>query len=511
MASADAYPFPTLAAPARYALALGAVGLVLLLDRTFATLVDDGSEFLLLGTAVIAIAWIGGVGPALLAVVGGAVLGRHGADPAGATDMHLAIFIVHGLLVTAIVSEMRHQRHVAERRAREADHARRAGEAAAMMKDEFLATLSHELRTPLNAVLGWVHLIRTDRLDPATERRGLESIERNVRRQAQITSDLLDVSEALTGRLHLDCRTVALDDAVRQAVRAVQPAAHAKRVTVIPELPPDPIFVFGDAVRLRQIAWHVLANAIKFTPPGGHVRTAVRVEGDIARLIVADTGPGIAPEFLPRIFERFTQQDGSTTRVAGGLGMGLSLVRELVELHGGRIRAANDAAGGAIVTADFPVQALAAVSASAAREAPAADDSWGAPLDGIRVLVFEPDVEGRQILRHLLEERGAAVQTAASLGDALESLEGWRPDVLVSDSAFDGGGSYSLVGKVPRLEAERGGRIPALALTSLARQDSNARMLLAGTVREVQKPLEPARLTAEIARLAGRERRQMVR
>jgi signal transduction histidine kinase/CheY-like chemotaxis protein len=511
MASADAYPFPTLAAPARYALALGAVGIVLLLDRTFASLVDDGTEFLLLGTAVMAIAWIGGVGPALLAVVGGAVLGRHEADPVGATDVHLAIFIVHGLLVTAIVSEMRHQRHVAERRALEADHARRAGEAAAMMKDEFLATLSHELRTPLNAVLGWVHLIRTDRLDPATQRRGLESIERNVRRQAQITSDLLDVSEALTGQLHLDCRTVALDEAVRQAVRAVQPAARAKRVLVLPELPPVPVLVFGDAVRLRQIAWHVLANAIKFTPPDGTVRVAVRVERDMVRLTVADTGPGIAPEFLPRIFERFTQQDGSTTRVAGGLGMGLSLVRELVELHGGRIRAANHEGGGAIVTAEFPVQTPAAVPASMAREALAVDDSRGAPLDGIRVLVFEPDVEGRQVLRQLLEERGAAVQTAASLGDALESLEAWRPDVLVSDSAFDGGGSYSLVGKVPGLEAERGGRIPALALTSLARQDSAVRMLLDGTVREVQKPLEPARLTAEIARLAGRERRQMVR
>ncbi len=510
MATADAYPFPALAAPARYALALGAVGVVLLLDRTFPRLVDDGSEFLLLGTAVMATAWIGGVGPALLAVVGGAVLGRHEADPAGATDMHLAIFIVHGLLVTAIVSEMRHQRQVAERRAHEADRARRAGEAAAMMKDEFLATLSHELRTPLNALLGWVHLIRTGRLDSATERRGLESIERNVRRQAQITSDLLDVSEALTGRLHLDCRTVSLDDAARQAVRAVEPAAHAKRVSVIPELSPVPVLVFGDAVRLRQIAWHVLANAIKFTPPGGSVRIGVRIEGDIARLRVADTGPGIAPEFLPRIFERFTQQDGSTTRVAGGLGMGLSLVRELVELHGGKIRAANDEAGGAIVTAEFPVQLPAVIPASATLLPGVVDDSRGAPLDGIRVLVFEPDVEGRQVLKELLEERGAAVQTAASLGDALESLEGWRPDVLVTDSAFDGG-SYSLVGKVPGLEAERGGRIPALALTTVARQDSSARMLLAGTVREVQKPLEPARLTSEIARLAGRERRQLAR
>jgi CheY-like chemotaxis protein len=163
-----------------------------------------------------------------------------------------------------------------------------------------------------------------------------------------------------------------------------------------------------------------------------------------------------------------------------------------------------------VVTAEFPVQPPAAIPASASTPL-GIDDSWGAPLDGIRVLVFEPDLEARQVLKELLEERGAAVRTAASLGDALESLEGWRPDVLVSDSAFDGGGSYSLVGKVPGLEAERGGRIPALALTSVARQESSARMLLAGTVREVQKPLEPALLTAEIARLAGRERRQIAR
>src|SRR5829696_9088198 len=357
--AADAYPFPTLATPLRFGIALGLVAVVFLLDTIAPSLIDDGSLFILLGTAVGATAWFAGTGPALAATVIAAVLGasRAGGPLDGAIPIHLALFLVHGLLLTAVVAELRSARRDAETRALEAQAARREGEAANRMKDEFLATISHELRTPLNAVLGWVHLLRTVRLDSPTSVRGLESIDRNVRHQAQLTADLLDVSKALTGRLRLDSRPSLLDDAVRQAVSAASSAAKAKGVR-LNLTAANPVAVHGDGTRLRQIAWHLIANAIKFTPRGGTIDVAVRADGDEARLTVEDSGKGISPEFLPRVFERFTQADSSATRTAGGLGVGLALVRELVELHGGEIEAQNRAGGaGAIFTVRLPLQA----------------------------------------------------------------------------------------------------------------------------------------------------------
>ena len=289
--------------------------------RVGGSTVDDGSRFLLLGTAVMASAWFVGSGPALAATVLGAVLGAlevgdAPTDAAAAT--HLAIFVVQGLLLTALVSELRAARRASEQQARVAQAARREGEAANRMKDEFLATISHELRTPLNAVLGWVHLLRTGKLDQRSASRGLASIERNVRLQAQVTADLLDVSKALTGRLQLESVPTSLGEPVRQAVSAVAAAARAKGVA-IHSMPSDAaVVVLGDPTRLRQIAWHLLANAIKFTPRGGEIDVAVEAVGEEAQLIVRDTGCGIEPQFLPHIFERFTQADGSATRAKGG-------------------------------------------------------------------------------------------------------------------------------------------------------------------------------------------------
>src|SRR5215217_495702 len=364
MSTADAYPFPTLPAPMRFAVAVGAVGAVFLFDYLFGSVIDDGSHFLLLATAVMASAWFAGTGPALAATVTGALVGAWQQPNAlgnpRATGTHLALFVVQGLLVTALVSELRRARRVAEQQAVEAQEARRETESAGRMKDEFLATISHELRTPLNAVLGWLHLLRTGKLDPTTSSRGLESIERNVRLQAQLTGDLLDVSKALTGQLRLESRAVSLVDTVRQAVLASTPAAQAKAVQVtctVPETSRVP--VLGDPTRLRQIAWHLLANAIKFTPRGGTVRLSLETVHDSAVLTVSDSGPGIDPKFLPRIFDRFTQEDPSPTRTSGGLGVGLSLVRDLVELHGGDVRAENrDTNHGAVFTARFPLHAV---------------------------------------------------------------------------------------------------------------------------------------------------------
>jgi signal transduction histidine kinase/CheY-like chemotaxis protein len=506
-------PFPTLPAALRYTIALASVGIVYLADYVLGPLIDDGSLFLLLGIAVMLGAWIAGTGPALAATVVSAVLGA--ADPAAsnvddrATPTHLALFVVQGLLLTAVVSELRASHRLAEQKARDAHDARRESEAAARMKDEFLATVSHELRTPLNAVLGWVHLLRTAKLDPLTWARGLESVERNVRVQAQLTANLLDVSKTLTGTLRLHPRCLSMTDVVTDATNTARPAARAKGVKVTAHLPSDPVPVLGDPARLHQIVWHLLANAIKFTPKGGDVGVAVEKTPDSLVLTVRDSGSGIAPEFLPYVFDRFTQEDSSPTRAAGGLGVGLSLVRELVEMHGGEIKAANRAdRTGALFSVTLPRQPDAALEpfAAAATVSPSSP-----PLDGLRVLVLDRDPEGREVLRAVLQQHGVAVRTVASVAEALEALEAWRPDALITDSATPAHDSYALVGKVQWLEADRGGRIPAAALTAYARTDDRVRRMLDAVQRDLPKPIEPALLTAEIARLTGRERRRATR
>jgi signal transduction histidine kinase len=509
---ADAYPFRTLSVPSRFGIAIGLVALVFLIDQSSGEFIDDGSHFLLLGTAVGATAWFAGTGPALLATVLGAVLGAtHGNErDTGAVALHLALFLVHGLILTGVVDELRRARRNAEARARDANSARRESEVANRTKDEFLATISHELRTPLNAVLGWIHLLRSGRLDAPTARRGLEAIDRNVRLQAQLTVDLLDVSKALTGKLRLNSCPAALEDAVRQAISSAMSAAKAKGVHLV-LTQTEPAVVHGDPTRLRQIAWQLIANGIKFTPRGGTIEVATLAVNGEALLRVQDSGQGIDPAFLPRVFERFTQADSSATRTAGGLGVGLALVRELVELHGGEIEARNRAdRNGAVFTVKLPLQ----VAETAQRTKPLAEDmpsAEGPPLDGLRVLVFEEDMEGRELMRTLLQHGGADVQTASTVGDALTSLEAWRPDVLVSDSLSPEHDSYSLIGKVHSLEAHRGGRIPAAALTAAARTDERLRHLLADVQRDLPKPVEPAVLAAEIARLTGRERRRAQR
>ena len=359
MSTADAFPFPTLPAPLRFAIALATVGLVYLTERAFGSFIDDGSLFLLLGTAVMASAWLAGTGPALAATVFGAILGAWdsagAADTSRATQTHLALFVFQGLILTGVIAELRAARRRAEREARDADSARHESETANRMKDEFLATLSHELRTPLNAVLGWVHLLRTCTLDQATSDRGLESIERNVRLQAQVTSNLLDISNSLTGELRLELEPIAISNPIRETLTTAAPAATAKDVRIECRLPETPAVVLADPVRLRQIVWHLISNAVKFTPRGGKVGVDVTVDSESVVFAVYDSGPGIAPQFLPRLFERFTQEDPSPTRTSGGLGVGLSLVRELVELHGGTISARNREDGsGAIFTVKLP-------------------------------------------------------------------------------------------------------------------------------------------------------------
>lgn len=515
MASADAFPFPTLPAPLRFAIALTAVGLVYVTDRAFGTLIDDGSLFLLLGTAVMASAWFAGTGPALAATVFGAVLGASDTwavqIPARAAETHLALFVLQGLILTGLVSELRAARRRAEQQAQEAQAARHESETANRMKDEFLATLSHELRTPLNAVLGWVHLLRTCKLDQATANRGLESVERNVRLQAQLTGNLLDISKSLTGELRLELRRTVVADCVRQAVNAAATTAKAKDVDIEWHTPETPAVVLGDPARLRQIVWHLLGNAVKFTPRGGKVGVDLTADSDHVVINVHDSGPGIAPQFLPRLFDLFTQQDPSTTRTTGGLGVGLSLVRRLVELHGGTVRGRNAEAGnGAIFTVTLPRQPSLAETTAAPISTVKGLLSPGR-LDGVRVLVLDRDPEGRDVLRTVLQYHGATVRTVETVAEALEALEAWRPDALVTDSASPDRDSYALVGKVEWLEADRGGRIPAAALTAYGRTDTRVRQMLDAVQCDLPKPIEPLLLTAAIARLTGRERRRVER
>lgn len=506
-----AYPFPAVPLAVRRILALVLVVIVFFAYRGSDTVIDDGSLFLLLSTAVLGTAWLAGTSTALAVTVLGAILGSVLAGPqlSRAVEMHLALFVGHGLLLTALVAELRRARQQAEHEAGLAQAARMESEAAGRMKDEFLGTISHELRTPLNAVLGWLHLIRTGKLDKATEERGFESIERNVRLQAQLTGDLLDVSRALTGRLSMEMRPVSLPDVVTEAVAQVATAATAKDVTLNVKNATESIVVRGDANRLRQVIWHLLANAIKFTPRGGSIDVTVE-SSDQASVVVRDTGPGIATDFLPRIFERFTQADSSPTRAAGGLGVGLSLVRELVERHGGEIYAANAPSGGAMFTVQLPVH-RADQTAPVAR-VPHAFLGAGSPrLNGVRVLLLDRDRDARELLSVALEQYGAWVREAVSVDQALEMLESWRPDVLVSDALSPERNTYSVVGKVHSLETERGGRIPALALTSMAGTDAGMRRMVSDVTLDLPKPVEPAVLTAEIARLAGRERRRAQR
>jgi signal transduction histidine kinase len=505
------YPFPTIALPARHFVALTAVVIVFMAHQAAGTVIDEGGVFLLLSIAVLGSAWFAGTGSALSVTVLGAVLGSlvAGNESSPAVETHLALFIGHGLLLTGLVAELRRARLTAEREAGLAHAAQTETEAASRMKDEFLGTISHELRTPLNAVLGWLHLIKTGKLDEATTRRGFDSIERNVRRQAELTGDLLDMSKALRGELRLDVRAVSLTTVLSEALSQVASAATAKDVTVNVKSGDGPTVVRGDANRLRQVVWHLLANAIKFTPRGGSIDVTLETNA-LACVTVRDTGPGIDPEFLPFVFDRFTQADSSTTRASGGLGVGLSLVRDLVERHGGDVRVRNSKDGGASFTIRLPLhredQAETTVLPAAASSIVGSP-----PLTGVRVLLLDRDQDVRELLSVVLRERGASVCLASTVDEALEMLESWRPDVLVSDASSPDRDTYSLVGKVPSLETERGGRIPALALTSVAHTDDAMRRLLVDVKRDLPKPVEPASLTTEIARLTGRERRRAQR
>jgi PAS domain S-box-containing protein len=388
--------------------------------------------------------------------------------------------------------------------------ARAEAEASNRLKDEFLAIVSHELRTPLTPILGWSRMLRAGDCDDATMALALEAIERSARSQQQLIEDLLDVSRIITGNLRLNLTSFDLEPVVEAAIDAMRPAADTKGVKLLFGHEPIRERMTGDPDRLQQVVWNLLSNAIKFTPAGGRVEVRLERVRSHVEIRVSDTGNGIKGEFLPHVFDRFRQADSSTTRGYGGLGLGLSIVRHLVELHGGTVHAESQGEGhGAAFTVNLPLTGSAWASSEAEGSSAAAKGD-GVPfesnlsLHGLRVLLVDDEMTTLLMLSTLLKQYGAEIRAVANTSEALKTLESWRPHVLVSDIGLPGEDGYTLIRKVRALPEELGGQIPAAALTAYARPEDRTRALMAGYQLHVSKPVEPAELIEAVARLAGR-------
>jgi signal transduction histidine kinase/CheY-like chemotaxis protein len=383
--------------------------------------------------------------------------------------------------------------------------ARAEAERANRVKDEFLATLSHELRTPLTSIVGWTDLLRGGRLDEGGRAQALETIERSALTQVQLINELLDVSRIITGKLLLNTEEVDLASVVGAAVEVMRPAANAKGIRIVQTCEPGRELVTGDAARLQQVVWNLLANAVKFTPQGGRVEVRVERLASHAMLSVSDTGAGIRPEFLPHVFDRFCQADSTTTRTHGGLGLGLAIVRHLSELHGGTVRAESAGEGqGATFIVSLPLAAVRAEEGGRRRQGveAAASPSGRSVLDGVRVLVVDDEPDARLVISTVLKQSGAEVHACDSAGRALEELERWMPDVIMSDIGMPGEDGYDLIRRVRSLTGGRGAHIPAAALTAYARDEDRERALAAGFQKHIAKPVRSAELVGVVADLA---------
>jgi len=387
--------------------------------------------------------------------------------------------------------------------------ARKHAEEADRLKDEFLATLSHELRTPLTSILGWASMIRNGEVEGSNVTRAVETIERNARSQARLIDDLLDVSRIITGNLRLDLHPLNLAPIVEAALDALRPTADVKGIKLQTRFVPGQCLVKGDANRLRQVIWNLLSNAIKFTQRDGRVNIDLTCVESTARLTVSDTGDGISAEFLPYVFDRFRQAEGSISRKQGGLGLGLAVARHLVELHGGTITAESGGLGkGSVFTVDLP---LAQERRDPAREEERRREverrrsrSGTVRLDDVHVLLIEDDDDTRKLLGTMLKRYGARVTATKSAAEALQVFEGDLPDVMVSDIGMPDQDGYELIRRVRALPLEKGGGTPAIALTGYASRKDRERALSSGYQRHMAKPIEQADMIAAIAALVGR-------
>jgi len=415
-------------------------------------------------------------------------------------------------LVLDVTARRQAEEEVVQLLAREQE-ARREAEYANRSKDEFLATLSHELRTPLASILGWARLLTSDMIDKEKYGQVFETIVRNAKAQSQLIDDLLEVSRIITGKLRLEVRRVELGAVIEATVESVRPAADAKKIRFRLKLDRHAGEISGDPDRLQQLIWNLLSNAIKFTPAGGHVEIRLERVDAHAQLTVIDSGHGISPEFLPHVFERFRQADGSSSRRYGGLGLGLAIVRHLAELHGGTVQAESPGEGmGATFTVKLPLIARGAkkpavTSAEVWRRKTSPSAELAAhreSLTGLRVLVVDDESDVRKLATMMFKRCGAESTAVGSVKEAMALMQTWLPDVLVADIGMPGEDGYDLIRQVRAQPAERGGRIPAMALTAYARHEDRLRILSAGYQVHVAKPVEPAELVAAVASLAGR-------
>ncbi len=492
----------------RYALSCAIVAAATLVRALVDPLIHDQIPYFIYVASVVVATWFCGLGGGILGTLLAGFAGnyffvppRYEVVPHGEDWTALAMFVTVGLGLVWFVNRWRTAEHGLRKHADELAVLHGEAERANRLKDEFLATLSHELRTPLNAVLGWAQILEAGRLDAGQQKRALEAIVRNAKAQTRLVEDILDVSAIVSGKLVLHPATIDLSAIVGSAIEVFRPEAEAKGIGLRASFTPNAVMV-GDPDRVRQVASNLLSNAVKFSDEGGIVDVRIDRQDSRLALTVSDTGRGIDPAFLPHVFERFRQADGSTTRERGGLGLGLAIVRHLVELHGGTVAAESRGVNrGATFTAVFPVRAVAGMQSRDAQ--PEARREMGTvSLAGVRVLVVDDEADARELVALVLGEFGAEVQVASSAGEAYRELRRWRPDVLVADIGMPVEDGYSLLRRVRALAPDQGGAIPAAALTAYAQTADRALAQAAGFQEHVAKPVQAHELARLVSRLA---------
>jgi signal transduction histidine kinase/ActR/RegA family two-component response regulator len=509
--------------PLRYFVAIASTAVAFAARLLLKSALGNVAPLLMFTLSVMVSAWYGGLGPGLLATALSLLLGDYFFIAQSVAErIEEGLFLGIGISISVLsqarlslmekrqqlLSSERDARKVAEDSRRAAEDARKVAEDANRLKDEFLSTVSHELRAPLNAINGWALMLRAGRLDAAESARALETIVRNAKSQNQLIGDLLDVSRIIAGKMRLDVAPLNLGSVIEAAVETVRPAAAAKGIHLSAALDPAADTMSGDAERLQQVVWNLLSNAVKFAPQGGRVEVSLKRVDSHVEIVVADNGRGIKPEFLPYVFEHFRQEDSGTSRRHGGLGLGLAIVRHIVELHGGTARAASEGLGkGATFTVALPVTPVCDLSPGESR-GEAADGRLASEnppaLAGVRVLLVDDDADMRELTTMILAVGGAEVRTAVSAAEALSACDEWRPDVLISNIGMPGEDGYTLMEKLRARESGRGGHIPAIALTAYGRGEDRLRALSVGYEYHIPKPVEPEELLVAVASLANR-------
>ena len=496
----------------RYLLATAILGAATLLRMFVDPLVHDQIPYFVYVAAVVVATWFCRVEGGIFTTVVSAFTGnyffvppRYEVWPHSEDWVAMGLFAAVAFGLVWLVGRWKNAEEALRAQADRLSALNVEAERANRLKDEFLATLSHELRTPLNAILGWAFMLDRGQLDPERQRTAVGTIVRNAEAQKRLIEDVLDLSRIVSGKMRIEMAPVELAAVVAAAIEMVRPAAHAKEIDLVFDLAPGAL-ILGDADRLQQIAWNLLSNAVKFTPKHGRVAVRVEPENSYVTLTVSDSGIGIEADFVPHLFERFRQADGSSARQHGGLGLGLALVRHLTELHGGTVGARSAGRDqGTTVAVTFPVRAV-----SAAREAGGPRDADATPdaaprqdtLRGIRVLVVDDEADARELVAAVLGPLGAHVRRAGTAAAALEALRAWRPHVLLADIGMPVEDGYALIASVRALGEAEGGMTPAAALTAYAGPADRTRVLAAGFQEHIVKPALPEDLARAVERLA---------